>query len=137
MKLNLKKTVNNLLIGAIMLTAFQNVLAQEKILKEFKIIIEKTNDGIKMNSLNGSAWIDLKFNINNNQVVAIDEFGMTKLNKVSTLKNQNLTSFLFTITKTNKGILLKGIEGTKWTGLSFELIENGRKAINQFGMTNL
>jgi hypothetical protein len=44
---------------------------------------------------------------------------------------------LFTITKTNDGIVLKGIEGTAWTDLSFSLSENGRQAIDQFGMTKL
>jgi hypothetical protein len=113
------------------------LMAQEKgssDLKDFKITIEKTADGIKMQSWNGSAWIDLGFNLSNNKPQAIDEFGMTRLGKVSTHKDSDLADFLFTIAKTKDGIELKGIEGTAWKELSFPLSVNGKSTINQFGM---
>jgi len=139
-KFNLKRVIPNLLIVVFALTVNSELIAQEKKstdLKDFKIVVEKTENGIKMQSINGSAWIDLTFSINNDRPQAIDEYGMAELNKISSKKDSNLADFLFTITKTEKGIVLKGIEGTAWTDLSFSLAENGKQAIDQFGMTNL
>jgi len=106
-------------------------------LKNFKVILEKTKDGIKMQSLEGSAWIDLVFNTKNNKPQAIDEYGMTELGKVSANKNINLADFLFTITKSENEIILNGIEGTAWTALSFSIKEKERQVIDQFGMHKL
>lgn len=139
-KLNFKKLISNTLIALFILTASSELVAQEKKsddLKNFKVVVEKTDNGIKMQSVEGSAWIDLSFSINNDRPQAIDEYGMTELNKISSDKDSNLADFLFTITKTKKGIVLKGIEGTAWTDLSFSLLENGKQAIDQFGMTKL
>jgi len=127
-------------MAAFVLTASSELIAQEKKaddLKSFKVVVEKTENGIKMQSIKGSAWVDLSFSINNDKPQAIDEYGMTELNKISSDKDSNLTNFLFTITKTENGIVLKGIEGTAWTDLSFSLSENRKQAIDQFGMTKL
>ena len=137
-KLKFKKLTLNTLIALFVLTASSELVAQEKKsdnLKNFKVVVEKTDNGIKMQSVKGSAWIDLSFSINNDKPQAIDEYGMTVLNKISSEKDSNLADFLFTITKTENGIVLKGIEGTAWTDLSFSLLENGKQAIDQFGMT--
>ena len=106
-------------------------------LSNFKIIIKNTDDGISMKSLNGSAWLDLSFNLKNYVPQAIDEYGMTELGKVSDRKDTKLSNFLFTITKTQEGVNLKGIEGTAWTDLSFTLQQGNKQAIDQFGMTSL
>jgi hypothetical protein len=127
-------------MAAFVLTASSELIAQEKKaddLKSFKVVVEKTENGIKMQSIEGSAWVDLSFSINNDKPQAIDEYVMTELNKISSDKDSNLTNFLFTITKTENGIVLKGIEGTAWTDLSFSLLENRKQAIDQFGMTKL
>jgi arginine repressor len=139
-KLKFKKLTLNTLIALFVLTASSELVAQEKKsdnLKNFKVVVEKTDNGIKMQSVKGSAWIDLSFSINNDKPQAIDEYGMTVLNKISSEKDSNLADYLFTITKTENGIVLKGIEGTAWTDLSFSLLENGKQAIDQFGMTKL
>ena len=139
-KLNFRKLITNTLMAAFVLTASSELIAQEKKaddLKSFKVVVEKTENGIKMQSIEGSAWVDLSFSINNDKPQAIDEYGMTELNKISSDKDSNLTNFLFTITKTENGIVLKGIEGTAWTDLSFSLLKNGKQAIDQFGMTKL
>jgi hypothetical protein len=99
--------------------------------------VENTENGIKMQSIEGGAWINLSFSIKNDQPQAIDEYGLTELEKISPKKDTNLADFLFTITKTEKGIVLKGIEGTAWTDLSFSLTEKEKQAIDQFGMTKL
>ncbi len=139
-KLNIKRLITHLLIAVFVLAASSQLIAQEKKandLKSFKVVVEKTEKGIKMQSIEGSAWIDLSFSVNNYSPQAVDEYGMTELDKISSEKDSNLADYLFTITKTENGIMLKGLEGTAWTDLSFSLVENRKQAINQFGMTKL
>ena len=121
------------------MTGTAELIAQNKTaeLKHFKLIVEKTDNGIKMKSEKGSAWLDLSFSLNNYRPQAVDEYGMTNLKNVSENKDENLADFLLTITKTEDGIELKGIEGTAWTELKFSLTENKQQAFDQFGMTSL
>jgi len=104
--------------------------------KDFKILIERTGNGIKLTNIQGGAWIQLSFNIDNNKPQAIDEYGMTRLDKVSPKKDSNLTDYLFTITKTKDVLFLKGIEGTLWKELTFTLSKNQSQSINQYGMSD-
>ena len=138
-KMNFKRPFSMILMALSFLAATSELIAQEKKeeLKDFKVIVEKTNNGIKMKSEKGSAWIDLSFSLNNDQPQAVDEYGMTELKNVSENKEEKLADFLFTIAKTENGIKLKGIVGTAWTELNFSLAENKKQAIDQFGMTNL
>ena len=138
-KLNFKRPFSTALMAILFLTVTSELIAQENKseLKDFKIIVEKTDNGIKMKSNKGSAWIDLSFSLNNYRPQAVDEYGMTELENVSENKDGNIADFLFTITKTENGIELKGIEGTAWTELKFSLAENKKQAIDQFGMTKL
>ena len=139
-KSDFKKLSSTLLIALLFIIVNSDLLAQEKKstdLKDFKIVVEKTDNGIKLTSTEGSAWVDLAFSIDDDLPQAIDEHGMTKTDKVSSEKDANLADFLFTITKTENGIVLKGIEGTAWTDMSFSLAENRKQAIDQFGMTKL
>ncbi|MCH6199534.1 hypothetical protein MMU07_08090 [Aquiflexum sp. LQ15W] len=137
-KSKIERLLKRTLIALFVMTVSSEAIAQEKNsadLKEFKITIEKTDNGLKMQSDNGSAWIDLSFSLSNNKPQAIDEYGMTQLGKVANNKDPKLADYLFTITKTKDGITLTGIEGTAWKELSFTLQKNGRQAIDQFGMT--
>ena len=138
-QLNFTKPLSTIILALLFLTATSELVAQKKNpdLKQFKVIVEKTDNGIKMKSKKGSAWIELSFSLNNYQAQAVDEFGMTELKSISKNKDENLADFLFTITKTEKGIELKGIEGTVWSELKFSLANNQKKAIDQFGMTSL
>ena len=82
-KLNFKRLTSNLLIAVFVLTASSKLVAQEKKstdLKDFKVVVEKMENRIKMQSIKGSAWIDLSFSLAENGKQAIDQFGMTKLN---------------------------------------------------------
>lgn len=139
-KLNFKKLTFNLLVTSFVLMTSSELIAQEKKstdLKDFKVVVEQTENGIKMQGLQGSAWIDLSFSLKNDLPQAIDEFGMTELKQTASKKYSKYADFLFTITKTETGIKLKGIEGTAWTDLSFSLAQNKKQAIDQFGMTSL
>ncbi len=139
-KLCFKKAISYLIIVFFALSATTELNAQEKKpadLKEFKIIVEKTEDGIKMTCTKGCAWKELTFNLKVNKTQAIDEYGMTELNKNSSAHDPDLVNLLFTLTRTNEGIRLKGIEGTVWTDLSFSLPVNKKQAIDQSGMIGL
>ena len=139
-KFNFKVQITNLLIVGFVLIASSGLIAQEKKsndLKNFKIIIEKTDDGIKMTCDEGSAWNELSFPTKKDRPQAVDQFGMTRVDKISTQKDPKIADYLFTITKTENGIVLKGIKGTAWTDLSFSLSKNEKQAIDQFGMTTL
>lgn len=104
-------------------------------LQDFEITIEKTDRGIQMQSSNGSAWLDLSFTLSPDTPQAIDEWGMTGLDDMSADKDPRLADYLFTISYSTSGkISLTGLEGTAWKELSFTLPENGKQAINQFGM---
>jgi len=117
-----------------------STIAQEKKSvdsNDFKIIVEKTDNGIKLQSVQGCAWKELSFKLNDYQPQAVNEFGMTELDKTPAKQDANLADFLFTIIKTDKGIELKGMEGTAWSELSFSLAENKPQVIDKQGMTIL
>ncbi|WP_027136804.1 hypothetical protein [Gaetbulibacter saemankumensis] len=139
-RLKIKNLYAPVLIILLVLAASSELKAQDKApqdLKDFKVVIETTKNGIKMQSFKGSAWIALTFILNDNQPQAINQFGMTELDQISTNQGSNLANFLFTVTKTNDGIELKGFEGTAWKNLKFSLAENEKQAIDQNGMTPL
>ncbi len=138
-KTNFKRPFSIIVLVILFMTGTAELIAQNKTaeLKDFKLIVEKTDNGIKMKSEKGSAWLDLSFSLNNYRPQAVDEYGMTNLKNVSENKDENLADFLLTITKTEDGIELKGIEGTAWTELKFSLTENKQQAFDQFGMTSL
>jgi hypothetical protein len=125
-------------VVALSIFAFSiKLIAQERgstDLKEFKITIENTNNGIKMQSTKGSAWLETSFSLANDKSMAINANGMTELEEASHDKDSKLADYLFTIKKTKNGISLKGIEGTAWKELSFTLKINGKQSIDQFGM---
>jgi hypothetical protein len=133
----IERLLTTTLIVLFLMTFNSESIAQEKIsadLKEFKITIEKTNNGLKMQSDKGSAWIDLSFSLSDNKPQAIDKYGMTQLGEVTTNTEPKLADYLFTITKTKDGVTLTGIKGTAWKVLSFSLQKNSKKVIDQYGM---
>jgi len=127
------------LIASLLFMASPTLVAQEQLhedYKDFKILIEKTSDGVKLTSIMGSGWMDISFDLDKNTEQAIDEYGMTRLDKVSPKKDSNLTDYLFTITRTKDGIVLNGLEGTLWKELTLSLSKNESQAINQYGMSD-
>ena len=81
-KSNFKGPLLYSLIALFVLIANPELIAQDNKstdLKDFKLVIETTESGIKMESIKGSAWNDLFFNIQNDLPQAIDEYGMTRL----------------------------------------------------------
>ena len=103
---------------------------------KFLLLIENTKDGIKLTSRKGCAFKELSFSLKKGQTQEIDQFGMRDAND-KVVKDDNLASFRFKITKINDGtalnVALEGIEGTTWEKLSFS-VPNGSQLIDQNGM---
>jgi len=111
---------------------------QNQELSNFKILIESTNGDIKLTGIKGCAFKELTFKLNDENSQAVDQFGMSTLDRDKPLKDKNLANFLFVLKKTKKGLALKGIEGTSWKELSFNSTENKcYQLIDQNGMQNI
>ena len=135
LKNQIQKTI--LLISAILLTS--GLSAQENEvsgLKEFHIVIEKSDTGISMVSKKGCAWKELTFGLEENKAMGIDEFGMTEEKDGNAYSDPQFADFLFTIELTKKGVKLKSTKGTAWTKLAFKLPKKKKQAIDQMGMRN-
>jgi hypothetical protein len=100
----------------------------------FKIAIVKTHDGIKMKSHEGSVWQELGFSTPQYKSHAIDKFGMKYQSSDGNEKKSVKEDYLFSISKTNYGIELKGIKGTAWKELKFTLSEGTAQLIDNYGM---
>lgn len=132
---NSKALITHLFIAFLMLIINITLMAQTNsaALKDFKFTIEKQDNKIILKCEKGCAWVNLTYK-NNKTAQAIDEYGMTELNEIN--KNESdLSDFLFTVTKTNNGISLKGLRGTAWRALSFSLPEGQQQMIDPYGMT--
>jgi len=106
-------------------------------LMPFKIIVETTDNEIQLKCESGCAWKELTFASNDmNKIQAINQLGMTQLNKDNISNDSDLANFLITLEKTEKGIKLKGIKGSSWTDLSFSLPIGKKQIINELGMIN-
>jgi len=103
------------------------------VLKDFKVTIAVTENGVHLQSPKGSAWLEKVMSMNYGQTYAIDEFGSTKLSNISPMKDPDLADYLFTITKKRAEIILKGIEGTAWTELRYSFSGNQINGIDQNG----
>jgi len=138
-QVNFKRTILNVLLTALFFTTSVGLFAQEKEssnLKDFKITVQKADKAILMQSREGSAWTELKFTLSD-QPQAVNAYGVQQLNKVTSNKDIRLTNFLFTVSKAENGVQLKGIDGTAWTELSFSMAEDKKYSIDQTGFTIL
>jgi hypothetical protein len=125
-----------LIIGASRLGFSQTEVAPK--LSKFLILVETTNDGIKLTSQERTAWKDLTFTLKPDNAHAIDQYGMTSLKRDQPAKDSNLSNFLFTIKKTKDGLSFEGIEGTSWKSLSFSCPKSKcHQYIDQNGMTEM
>ena len=105
-------------------------------LAKFLILIETTDNGMKVTGKEGCAFTDLSFTYSTHNNQAIDQSGMTRLNKNKQPQDISKTDFLFVIDKTNDGISLEGIVGTAWKTLNFACPKGKcHQYIDQNGMT--
>lgn len=86
----------------------------------FQIETIKTKNEIKLTCISGCAWKTLEFTKNDFQPQLIDQYGMLKsIEEHAEKKDDQLADFVFTISKSHRGILLEGKKGTAWKKLSF------------------
>ncbi|MEP6262835.1 MAG: hypothetical protein ABJ092_14760 [Gillisia sp.] len=106
-------------------------------LTEFLVVVQNSdNNKITMECKEGCAWKTLSYSlIINDKPQAIDEYGMTDLDKVNLQEDADLSNFLFTVERMGNKLFFKGIEGTAWTEISFSISPQEKQAINQMGMT--
>jgi len=98
------------------------------------LFVEKTNNSITLKCAQGCDWADLKLTLNKSQVQALDEFGTKDSPNLDNRKAPNLANFLITIEQTDKGVNLKGIQGTEWTSLNIDLTKDKLQAVNKEGV---
>src|SRR6188768_1329736 len=71
---------------------------------KFLILVETSEDGVKLTSQEGCAWKELTFTLSQDKPQAIDQYGMTSLSKSKPTEDKNLANFLFIIKRTKEGI---------------------------------
>ncbi|MCE7864608.1 MAG: hypothetical protein DYG99_13790 [Bacteroidetes bacterium CHB5] len=135
----MKNTAKHFALFSILLTAtliFTPAFsAQNSDLKDFKIEIQRTDNGLKLIGQTGTAFRELSFSLRDNVQQGIDEFGMTIPETKKNTKDDNLADFEFTIEKVGKEYVLVGKRGTAWTRLSFTFSVDNKVTIDQNGVT--
>jgi hypothetical protein len=111
--------------------------AKSSDISDFLIVVETTDDEIKLTCKKGCAWKNLSFNITSKkEPQAIDQYGMAKLPRVDVKEDSKLFNFLITVEKTDDGLRFEGKEGTAWTKLSFNYPEEKwSKTISRYGVS--
>jgi hypothetical protein len=129
--INIRRSLFCILIVSIIScgTTYKKIKNSE--VEPFTIVVERTNNEMKLTCTNGCSWKELKFNAKGLQnVIAIDENGMTDV-----LESSKASGFFFTIETTQKEISLKGLKGTSWKQLKFHCLENHcKQTLDQNGM---
>lgn len=102
----------------------------------FAILIENTEDGIKVNGCKGCAYIHVTATLQEGETICLDQNGIGKHfnRKKPVKKDKKLASFRMKITKKKGELLLEGHEGTIWTKLSFSCPVGGQQLVDQNGM---
>lgn len=118
----------------LMIGTYNSVFSQTETtseLSKFLILVETTDDGIKLTGQQGCTFKELTFTIKAGNSQAIDQFGMTSP------EGSKGSNFLFTIKKTKDGLSFEGLKGTYFKKLSFNCPKgNCHQAIDQSGMTD-
>ena len=99
--------------------------AQIKRKSKFLIEIENTAYGIFITGVKGCGFSYIEFGLNEGQIQEFDRFGMRSND------SNRISSFRISIKKTKDGIILEGIEGTKWKELSYTCPTGCRQLVNQ------
>ncbi|NJW55496.1 hypothetical protein, partial [Salinimicrobium oceani] len=103
MKSYKKYSLLQLIVLALIMTfSASDLFAQENKeiqLTEFLLVVQNSdNNKIVMECKEGCAWKTLSYNLSDNRKPqAIDEYGMTDLNKVNSQEDADLSNFLFTV----------------------------------------
>lgn len=107
-------------------------------LPKLNILVERTADGLKLSSKQGTAWLKTSFSLEVGKSQAINQYGMAEVEKEYRPKDEKLADFLFVITRTEKGFSYKGLRGTAWKTLAYESSSEGcRHLISEEGVEGL
>lgn len=101
---------------------------EEVEISNFKIVVEKNGNQVRMKCKKGCAWKELEFSLKKNRSKMVDKFGVTSSNKKSNAE------FSFLITNKAKKLSLRSLKGTAWKGLEFSIDKDQKRQINQFGV---
>ena len=134
-KMNFKLLFSLFLVGLQTI----NMLSQESKSKhsEFLIEIKMSENEIKLKNMKESNWKELTYKKSKNKAFSflINKNGMYQLQESKLNTRKKVSNFVFTVNKTEKGLKLKGIKGTKWKDLELENINTSYSFfINQNGM---
>ena len=102
-----------------------------------RFVIRNLQDGIQLTCEVGCAWRELAFAVAvGAEPIAVDEFGMSSVERLPQVTRSALRRFLFTIRRTADGVELQGLEGFAWTRLGYGgCPSNGcNQAVTRFGM---
>lgn len=103
---------------------------------KFLIRIQSNDSGLKLKCETGCAWKELSFSLKDNKFQAVDQYGMTRVDRHKPSNDDKLANFLFVVQRTQDTINLEGKEGTAWTKLNFSCKDTEcNQYIDQNGMT--
>jgi len=88
--------------------------------KDFTIIVEKTDDGVKMKCIKGCAWTDLAFSIHGKNAQSVDQFGMFSASSKRQTPDPKFVDFEFSVVRENNTFVLNGLKGTSWKTLNLK-----------------
>jgi hypothetical protein len=101
---------------------------EEVEISNFKIVVQKDGNQVRMKCKKGCAWKELEFAVKKNRSQRIDQYGVNSPNKESNSK------FEFIVTNKNKKLSLISTKGTAWRALEFSINKDQKRQINQFGV---
>ena len=117
---------------AFLITASFAQNSKKRELNDFQIVVQTTDYEFKLTCQNGCAWTDLSFTLKPYAIQYVNQNGMTTAHETS--NSEQVDNLLVKISKSEKSVILEGIEGTAWTRLEFSA---SKQAINQNGKTHL
>ncbi|WP_281636724.1 hypothetical protein [Flavobacterium marginilacus] len=140
MKNTRQKLIFTIALSLIFMIGASNSLFAQKRLEsnKFLILIETTNDSIKLTSRLGCSFNELKFTLKTDDKKSVDQHGINPAEKNSTTKTGPLANFLFTIKKTEDGLSFEGIKGTSYKEFNFSCTQGKcHLLIDQNGLVEL
>ncbi|GJM62598.1 hypothetical protein [Persicobacter diffluens] len=99
----------------------------------FKITVERAPEGVKLICTEGCDWDELYFMTKDYKPQGVDKNGLTSVNKYFTTGDLSQPNFLFTLVKVDNEITLKGVKGTEWTEIKFDLPKRKGQLFNEKG----
>jgi hypothetical protein len=101
---------------------------------KFVIELEKTETGLKLIGVKGTAFKELTFSLRDKYKQRIDEYGMVMKETSANGVDANLADFEFSIEKINNEYHLVSKKGTGWEQLKFTFSINNKAVLNESGI---